>query len=86
MVLTDSFHGTVFSIIFNKPFWVIGNKERGIARFDSILSLFNLKNRFVVDYEHINLNINEPIEWSSVNKKRQQLKKESIQFLLNALQ
>lgn len=86
MVLTDSFHGTVFSIIFNKPFWVIGNKERGIARFDSILSLFNLKNRFIVDYEHINLNINEPIEWSSVNKKRQELKKESIQFLLNALQ
>lgn len=86
MVLTDSFHGTVFSIIFNKPFWVIGNKERGMARFDSILSLFNLKNRFIVDYEHINLNINEPIEWSSVNKKRQELKKESIQFLLNALQ
>ena len=85
MVLTDSFHGTVFSIIFNKPFWVIGNKERGMARFDSILSLFNLKNRFIVDYEHRNLNINEPIEWSSVNKKRQELKKESIQFLLNAL-
>lgn len=86
MVLTDSFHGTVFSIIFNKPFWVIGNKERGMARFDSILSLFNLRNRFIVDYEHVDFDINEPIEWSSVNKKRQQLKKESMQFLLNALQ
>ena len=37
-VLTDSFHGMVFSIIFNKPFLVIVNKERGAARFESLLN------------------------------------------------
>lgn len=36
-VLTDSFHGMVFSIVFGKPFLVIVNKERGAARFDSLL-------------------------------------------------
>lgn len=36
-VITDSFHGTVFSILFNKPFIAIANKSRGIARFNSIL-------------------------------------------------
>src|SRR5690606_32018500 len=37
-VITDSFHGTVFSIINKKPFISILNKERGASRFESILS------------------------------------------------
>ncbi|WP_298906172.1 polysaccharide pyruvyl transferase family protein [uncultured Psychrobacter sp.] len=37
-VLTDSFHGMVFSIVFGKPFLVIVNKERGAARFESLLN------------------------------------------------
>lgn len=46
-VITDSYHGTIFSIIFNKPFISIGNKRRGLARFDSILDILNLKCRMV---------------------------------------
>lgn len=49
LVITDSFHACVFSIIFHKPFIVMGNKERGNARFDSLLSLFGLQNRLVVN-------------------------------------
>ena len=49
LVITDSFHACVFSIIFHKPFIVVGNKERGNARFDSLLSLFGLQNRLVVN-------------------------------------
>lgn len=37
-VLTDSFHGMVFSIIFEKPFLVVVNKKRGAARFESLLT------------------------------------------------
>ena len=47
MVIADSFHAVAFAILFNKPFWVVGNSGRGMARFESILSLFNLKNRLV---------------------------------------
>ena len=36
-VVTDSFHGSVFSIIFRKPFYAIGNASRGMARFNSFL-------------------------------------------------
>lgn len=46
-VVTDSFHACVFSILFDKPFVVIGNKKRGMARFDSLLKLFHLENRMV---------------------------------------
>ena len=33
-ILTDSFHSTVFSVDFNKPFISIINKERGTSRFE----------------------------------------------------
>lgn len=48
-VITDSFHACVFSIIFNKPFVVIGNKERGMSRFESLLVDFDLTNRLIAD-------------------------------------
>lgn len=35
-VVTDSFHGAVFSMIFEKPFETLGNETRGNARFKLI--------------------------------------------------
>lgn len=46
-VVTDSFHACIFSIIFEKPFVVVGNVERGMARFKSLLSMFSLDNNLV---------------------------------------
>lgn len=46
-VITDSFHATVFSILFGKPFIVIGNKERGLSRIDSLLKMFGLEGHVV---------------------------------------
>ena len=40
-VVTDSFHGVAFSIIFRKEFKCICNKGRGTARFESLLSIYN---------------------------------------------
>lgn len=68
MVITDSFHGVVFSIIFNKPFWVVTNINRGVARFTSLLRLFNLENRIVSNISE--LNWEEPINWRYINEKR----------------
>lgn len=48
-VLTDSFHGCVFSIIFKKQFIVVGNKERGLDRFVSLLNIFKLDERLISD-------------------------------------
>ena len=43
MIVTDSFHACVFSIIFQKPFVVLANPARGTARIDSLLSVFGLE-------------------------------------------
>ena len=85
MVVTDSFHGTIFSIIFNKPFWVIGNERRGMTRFLSLLSLFNLEDRLITTASLNTLNIYKTIDWKRVNEHRKKLQKESMDFLQRGL-
>lgn len=51
LVVTDSFHACVFSIIFKKPFIALGNKTRGNTRFDSLFETFDLQDRHVVSYD-----------------------------------
>lgn len=84
MVITDSFHGVVFSIIFNKPFWVIANISRGAARFTSILKQFNLEERIVNKTSDIDWS--KSIDWNKVNSLRNELKKKSLSILFNNLQ
>lgn len=85
MTIVDSFHGMVFSIIFNKPFWVIGNLNRGMSRFESLLKLFDLENR-LVDIDSIDKkDINEPINWEIVNGILEKKRKESLNLLLESL-
>lgn len=74
-IVTDSFHGTAFSIIFNKPFIAIGNKERGLARFTSLLKVFGLENRLVSDVSEVTDELlKSRIDWVKVNeiKKKEQ--------------
>lgn len=65
--VVDSFHGCVFSIIFNKPFFVYLNEGRGSARFYSLLRIFGLENRIICNLDDIDRIIKEDINWSSVN-------------------
>lgn len=52
-VVTDSFHACVFSILFNKPFLVVGNQKRGLSRFISLLGTFGLEDRLITDISFI---------------------------------
>lgn len=86
-VITDSFHGCVFSILFNKPFIAIGNSERGFARFSSLLKVFNLRERLIFgdmllsDEDKL---FNE-INWDKVNCILVKQRKKSLDYLLNSL-
>lgn len=85
MTIVDSFHGMVFSVIFNKPFWVIGNIRRGNTRFDSFLDLIGLKNRLINDSNINSIDIMEPIDWDAVNNLMRIKKEESINLLSEVL-
>ena len=50
-VVTDSFHGTVFSLLFNREFISIVNRERGASRFASLLEATGLPDRMIAKHE-----------------------------------
>lgn len=75
MVVTDSFHACAFSIIFNKPFYVVGNKNRGLARIHSLLAMFGLEDRLVETPGEADPSA--PIDWEKVNARREALKEKA---------
>ena len=79
-VITDSYHGTLFSIIFNKPFISFLLGDYGIERFNTLKEEFNLSDRMFDLKSKPNINLLEkPL---IINKKvLNSLKKKSIQFL-----
>ena len=84
-VLTDSYHGMVFAINFNKQFVTLGNVQGGQSRFVSLLNLFNLSNRMTKDEDEILNLMNEDINWVEVNTILEEKRTKSISFLKNAL-
>lgn len=56
LVITDSFHACVFSILFKKPFIVWANSERGCARFESLLEMFGMQHRLIRSFESFDEN------------------------------
>ena len=82
-VLTDSFHGCVFSILFNKPFYVVLNKERGLARFDTLLSIFRLKERIIDPDNFNNIDWLKSVDWDFVNHELDRQRERSLEFLSN---
>ena len=86
-VVTDSFHGTVFSILFNKPFIAVGNRTRGLSRFQSLLARFGLEDRLVEHAGDVTDDrLSEDIDWPRVNTIRQQQQALGQQFLRDNLQ
>lgn len=85
-VVTDSFHACVFSILFHIPFWVVGNSARGLARFQSLLSLFGLENRLLNENDPIpNYLMEDSIDWKLVDVRLQNMRDKSISFLMDLL-
>lgn len=84
LVVTDSFHGTVFSIIFNKDFVTFGNAARGNSRFDNLLQMFGLKKRLLESLDDFSL-AEKHIDYFMVNQELANQRRMSERFLTNAL-
>lgn len=82
-VITDSFHGCVFSIIFRKDFAVIINNERGSDRFTSLLRILELEDRIISvdDKESIMSVLTTPIAYANVERKIEDMGNVSLSFL-----
>ena len=86
-VFTDSFHGTIFSIIFKKPFITLRNIERGGERFFSLLIPLNLTHRLFENVNCINKNYDlyEYLDYNILYKNLKIIKEYSKNWLINAL-
>lgn len=83
VVITDSFHGVCFSIIFNKKFIVIPADLTKFNRIESLLKELNLLDRIFYSYKEIldDDRWKEEINYLEVNSRLDQLKTESLNFL-----
>lgn len=80
-VVTNSFHGTAFSIIYRKEFITLVHSIRG-SRMTELLSKLNLQSRL---WESSDFNMDLPVDWELVEEKLMVLRKQSSEFLLSAL-
>lgn len=82
-VITDSFHCTVFAILHNIPFVAMGNANRGMSRFQSLLSMFGLLDRLITDFVSIDVDkfIAKEIDWQQVNNILDMERKKAVDFL-----
>jgi polysaccharide pyruvyl transferase WcaK-like protein len=80
-VVTDSFHGTIFAIIFNRPFIAVGNKDRGLTRFTSLLKTLDLQSRLVSDISEVDQVLSMPVNFDRVNEILRKEKIRSMEFL-----
>lgn len=81
-VITTSFHGTAFSLLFNRPFNVISVSPEVDSRAKDLLQQLNMEGRMIELPASANL---EVINWDIVNNRLEELRKPSINFLLKAL-
>lgn len=85
-VVTDSFHGMMFSVAFKKQFIVIGNERRGLARFSSFLEKMGLLNRLITSTNKYNERmVDDKIDYNEVYKILEKEKSKSRKFLLDSL-
>ncbi|WP_336616107.1 MULTISPECIES: polysaccharide pyruvyl transferase family protein [Bacteroides] len=79
-VITDSFHGTVFSIIFQKEFLTFRNEGRGNTRMDSLMEVVGLHDRLVTS-NTASLPISS-IDWEILQRRLSIKQQESMDFLV----
>ena len=89
VVVTDSFHGAVFSIIFNKCFYVFQRdstkaKTSKNVRLTDLLHLFGLENRIITGLSGIKAR-RDTIKYSYVNDELSRLAEVSKTWLKSAL-
>ncbi|MCR5266401.1 MAG: polysaccharide pyruvyl transferase family protein [Cyanobacteria bacterium RUI128] len=84
-VVTDSFHGTCFSLIFEKHFRSIINTERGTARYKIFFDM-GLDKHLLKNYDELsNVDPELTVDYTKVHALLEQKRKDAINFLTSAL-
>lgn len=83
-VVTNSFHGTTFSIIFNKNFITVPHLTRG-NRMKDLLKKLQLQDRIVTNSNEIRDDYKIHIDYTKVEYLLREAQKQSTYYLLNSI-
>ncbi|WP_197017721.1 polysaccharide pyruvyl transferase family protein [Tenacibaculum sp. 47A_GOM-205m] len=83
MNITNSFHSTAFSIIFEKQLVVVNREEKINTRMRDLLSLFNLNERLITTINEFNSL--KKIDYKQIKTQKESCVKKSQEFLCNVL-
>lgn len=81
-IVTTSFHGTAFSIIFNRPFYTIKLNNSLDSRSESLLKKLELENRLISPESQVQIT---NIDYNVANKYLEDLKNYSVDYLYNSI-
>ena len=90
-VVTDSFHGTAFSIVFEKNFVTINDRKadgslKNDERINNILEKLDLSSNYIPSENVTSFNLEQDLDYKSITKERLKLAKHSIDYLKRALE
>ena len=77
-IITSSFHATVFSILFERPFWSVAYEDEHDARYANLLNMLNLKSQLVTKGFKPYV---PSIDYSCVRKRLEELRNRSLSLL-----
>lgn len=83
MIVTETFHGTIFSILYNKNFVAFVNHK---SKLEDLLDRFNLNSRDVSGREDLISVLEEKIDYEKVNKILEKERKKSAKWLIDAIE
>ncbi|MEL0584275.1 MAG: polysaccharide pyruvyl transferase family protein [Candidatus Thiodiazotropha sp. (ex. Lucinoma kazani)] len=88
-VVTDTFHGTIFSIISRKPFVSLLRYENKMGsnsnKLNFLLSQLGLETRIYNYTEDLDIQLNERIQYDKVDDCLEMLRETSMQYICDAL-
>ena len=88
LIITDSFHGLAFSIIFNKDFYVLCANEKKFTRLHSLLKFLSLESRYIRSLDDLksrNDILSQHIDYSIINHTLDKERQKGMDFLIKNL-
>lgn len=83
-VITDSFHGTVFSILNKKKFYTIQPRERS-SRVEDLFKKLNINSRLYNTWSDVDVNSENTLDYNAVFARLNELRRDSMSYLDNAI-
>lgn len=79
-VITDTFHGSVMSILLNTPF-AVKLRDKNINKIGYLLESLGASNQKIEDFSDLEKVLLTPVDWKNINKNIEVLREQGMNYL-----